>query len=96
MCPTQDQLERLLNEELDSVEQASIAQHVVECRHCQLQLDRLSETMEFTPGGPVWESLVPEHEEQNAPGLKLLIAQLREHPPQEWLANGKKSLHSVK
>ena len=91
MCPTQDQLERLLNEELDSVEQASIAQHVVECRHCQLQLDRLSETMEFTPGGPVWESLVPEHEEQNAPGLKLLIAQLREHPPQEWLANGKKN-----
>ena len=92
MCPTLDQLERLLNEELGTDEQVQVGRHVSECLSCQSELERLSPTVELA-----WSresSSAAEYDGARDPGLRLLINQLREHPPQAWLEAGTNAVAS--
>jgi hypothetical protein len=40
-CPPQEQLERLLDDRLETIEDAVLAPHVESCAQCQARLERL-------------------------------------------------------
>ena len=40
-CPPQEQLEQLLDDRLETIEDAALARHVENCAECQARLERL-------------------------------------------------------
>jgi anti-sigma factor RsiW len=40
-CPPAEQLERLLDDRLETIEDSTLAQHVESCQECQARLERL-------------------------------------------------------
>ena len=40
-CPPEEQLERLLDDRLETIEDAALARHVESCAECQARLERL-------------------------------------------------------
>ena len=52
LCPSPDQLRRLLADELGEVQEASIGVHVESCSLCQEQLEQLTDTATGSPDHP--------------------------------------------
>jgi len=78
-CPNAEQLERLLNDELDSVDRADVSRHVSECAACQQRLDALT-----NPDASA--ELIPLGEADNSE-LQSLMQRLRQKPLTEWLSS---------
>ena len=75
-CPNAEQLERLLDDELDSADRADISRHVAECAECQRRLDALTK--------PESSSELVELDADDNPELQALMQRLRQKPLTEW------------
>ena len=75
-CPNAEQLERLLDDELDSADRMDVSRHVAECAACQRRLDALTNP-ETT------SELVPLDAKENAE-LQALMQRLRQKALTEW------------
>ena len=75
-CPNAEQLERLLDDELDSADRAGVSRHVAECAVCQQRLDALT--------NPESNSEPITFEADNNSELQSLMQRLRQRPLTEW------------
>ena len=78
-CPNAEQLERLLNDELDSATRADVSRHVAECAGCQQQLDRLTTAENLS------EPITLDADDNSE--LQSLMHRLRQRPATEWLSS---------
>ena len=74
-CPSLSQLDRLVTEQLDSAEDATLTRHVEECASCQAALEKLSE------GEAAWQA--PRSAETEEPASESVIRRLKERSPEE-------------
>lgn len=83
-CPTNEQLQQLLNDELDSVERAVIVPHISVCDCCRDTLASLTCTPELDRSSS--RTLIAACGDALDVGLQSLINRLRDRPPAEWIS----------
>lgn len=75
-CPNAEQLERLLDDELDSADREGVSRHVADCAACQKRLDALT-----NPKG-ISDPITLEADDNSE--LQSLMQRLRQKPLPEW------------